>query len=144
MNKEEIYTLINNNPAFFLATIDGEMPRVRGMLLYKADAQGIIFHTGSMKNVYKQIQKSPNAELCFVDVKNNIQVRISGKLEIISDNTLKDEIANHPGRAFVKAWKENGSLEDFYQTFVVLKMSDGKARFWTMETNFDIGEEIQL
>lgn len=44
MTKTEIIDLINKNPASHLATVDGTRPRVRGMLIYRADEQGIIFH----------------------------------------------------------------------------------------------------
>lgn len=32
MNRQEIIELINSNPVFFLATVDSDRPRVRGML----------------------------------------------------------------------------------------------------------------
>ena len=35
MTKQEILDAINQNPVFYLATLDGDQPRVRGMLLYK-------------------------------------------------------------------------------------------------------------
>ncbi|MBE6072392.1 MAG: pyridoxamine 5'-phosphate oxidase family protein [Clostridium butyricum] len=65
MTKQEILESINKNPVFYLATIDGDKPKVRGMLLYKADDNGILFHTGASKDLYSQILKNPNAELCF-------------------------------------------------------------------------------
>ena len=104
MTKQEILEAINKNPAFFLATIDEDKPRVRGMLLYKADENGILFHTAASKDLYSQILKNPNAELCFNC--SGTQIRISGKLDIIDDNNLKDEIYAHPSRAFLKTWKD--------------------------------------
>ena len=65
MVKEEIFKLMNENPVFHLATMDGDQPRVRGMLLFRADEEGIIFHTASTKDVFQQIMKNPKAELCF-------------------------------------------------------------------------------
>lgn len=65
MQKEQIYELMNNNVGFALATIDGDMPRVRFMMLYKASNDGIIFHSSAVKDVYKQIVKNPKAELCL-------------------------------------------------------------------------------
>jgi len=144
MQKEQIFELMNNNPTFSLATIDGETPKVRHMLLYKADKQGIIFHTGIVKEVYAQILKNPSVELCFHDVSRNIQVRVSGTLEIVDDNALKDEISNHPSRTFLQAWKQSGTLEDFYNSFIVFRMRDGRAVTWTMETNFAPKNEIAL
>lgn len=144
MTKEELFELMRNNPAFHLATIDGNQPRCRAMFLFSADDNGIIFHTGAMKDVYKQIAKNPNVELCFNDFKSNIQVRVSGKLEEIDDNDFKDQICAHPSRAFLKAWRESGSLENFYSAFKVFRLKNGKAVTWTMETNFAPKVEISL
>ena len=114
------------------------------MLLYKADESGIVFHSGTMKDVYGQVVANPKAELCFNDFKPGIQVRVNGELEIIDDNNLKDEICEHPTRQFLRGWRENGSLEDFYNSFVVFRLKGGRATTWTMETNFAPKEYVQL
>lgn len=144
MTKQEIIEFINQNPVIFLATAEGDQPRVRGMMLYKADESGIVFHSGKMKDVYRQVVNNPKAELCFNDLKKGVQMRVSGELEIVDDNNLKDEICEHPTRRFLKAWRESGSLQDFYNTFVVFRLKNGKAVIWTMETNFSPKEYIQL
>ena len=144
MTSKEIMELINSNPVIFLATAEGDQPRVRGMLLYKADESGIVFHSGTMKDVYGQVVANPKAELCFNDFKPGIQVRVNGELEIIDDNNLKDEICEHPTRQFLRGWRENGSLEDFYNSFVVFRLKGGRATTWTMETNFAPKEYVQL
>lgn len=69
---------------------------------------------------------------------------MSGELSILDDNNLKDEILNHPTRAFLKAWTTNGELDDFYNSLQVLCMKHGKAITWTMDTNFAPKEYIQL
>lgn len=142
MKKEEIFQFMRNNPAFFLATVEEDQPRVRGMLLFSADETGIIFHTGAMKDVYKQVVKNPKVELCFNG--NGTQVRVSGELEIVDDNTLKDTISEHPTRKFLKPWKESGELADFYSSFIVFRLKNGIAATWTIEKNFAPKEEIQL
>lgn len=142
MNREEIYALMEKNPVFFLATVEDSQPRVRGMLLYKADENGIIFHTGTMKALYEQVLKNPKVELCFNG--NGTQVRISGKLEIIEDNNIKDEISEHPTRRFLKPWKESGELSNFYETFAVFVLRNGIATTWNIEQNFAKKEFIQL
>ena len=40
MTANEIFDLINKHPVFHLATMDGDQPRVRGMLLFRADDTG--------------------------------------------------------------------------------------------------------
>ena len=75
MTTQEIFKLINENPAFHLATVEGDQPRVRGMLLYRADENGFIFHTASTKDVFAQIKKNPKAEMCFSC--NGVQIRVT-------------------------------------------------------------------
>ncbi|MFA5878679.1 MAG: pyridoxamine 5'-phosphate oxidase family protein [Candidatus Margulisiibacteriota bacterium] len=144
MNKAEIFELINANPGFHLATVEGDQPRCRGMFLYKADENGIIFHTGSMKDVYRQITNNPKAELCFNDFQKGVQVRVAGELELIEDQALKEEIYEHPTRQFLKKFREAGELGDFDKTFKVYSLKAGKAVVWTMATNFAPKEEIIL
>lgn len=142
MTADEIYKLMNNNPVFFLATVEDDQPRVRGMLLFKADEKGIIFHSGTMKDLYCQIVKNSKVELCFNG--GGTQVRVTGKLEIVDDNNLKDEISEHPSRKFLKPWKENGDLKNFYETFAVFRLRNGIASTWTIEKNFAPKDSIQL
>lgn len=41
MEEQKLYELMNSNLGFYLATMDGDQPRVRGMMLFKADENGI-------------------------------------------------------------------------------------------------------
>ncbi|GEQ21115.1 hypothetical protein CBU02nite_16210 [Clostridium butyricum] len=134
MKKDEIFQAISKNPVFFLGTIDDDKPRVRGMLLYKADENGIIFHTGGSKDLYKQILKNPAAELCSNC--NGTQIRISGKLDIINDDNLKEEIYNHPSRKFMEQWRSDDSLSDSDKELIILSLKHGTIVTWTMEDNF--------
>lgn len=138
MTKEEMYQLMNENPVFHLATMDGDQPRVRGMLLFRADEDGIIFHTGSTKDVFKQIMKNPKAELCFQG--QGHQIRVAGVLELVNDENLKNEIFNHPTRKFLQAWKDNG-IDHLFQIF---RLKNGIAIEWTMETNFEEKRPVDL
>lgn len=138
MSKSEIFKLMNENPAFYLATADGDQPRVRGMLLYRADENGIIFHTASTKDVFAQIKSNPKSEMCFEG--NGVQIRVTGTLEQVNDENLREEIFNHPTRKFLHAWKDNG-IDELLEIFV---MKNGTAVEWTMEKNFDKKETVAL
>ncbi len=138
MTKEEIYTLMVENPVFFLATTEGTQPHVRGMLLYKADEEGIIFHTGAHKDLYKQISNNAKVELCFNG--RGTQVRIAGTLEEVKDKVLEEEIYAHPTRQFLRDWKEQGIECDL----VIYKLKHGQAVTWSMAQNFAAKEPIQL
>lgn len=138
MKREEIFQLMNQNPVFYLATVEGDQPRVRGMLLFKADDNGIIFHTASTKDVFAQIMENPKAELCFQG--QGSQIRVTGVLEQVNDEDLKNEIFNHPSRKFLQAWKDNG-IDGLLQIFC---LKNGTAVEWTMMTNFEEKKPITL
>ena len=110
--------------------MDGDQPRVRGMMLFRADKNGIVFHTASTKDVFKQLQLNPKAEMCFNA--NGVQIRVTGEIEVSTDEVLRQEIFGHPTRKFLQAWKEKG-IDDL---LTVLIMKNCEAVTWTMETNF--------
>ena len=138
MTEQEMYNLMNSNVGFHLATVEGDQPRVRGMMLFRADEKGIIFHTASTKDVYKQIMANPKAEFCFNG--DGVQIRVTGVLKLINDDKLKEEIFNHPSRKFLNAWKENG-IDHLLQIFV---MRNCEAVTWTMETNFEEKKPVKI
>jgi len=135
MTKQEVIEAINKNPVFYLATTEGDQPHVRGMLLYKADENELMFHTGKMREVFSQLMANNKAELCFSA--NGSQIRISGKLELVENNAIKDEIANHPTRTFLADWREAVSVEEFHHQFAVFRLTKGTISIWTMERNLE-------
>ncbi|HBA89949.1 MAG TPA: pyridoxamine 5'-phosphate oxidase [Geobacter sp.] len=140
MNKKEIMEFINVNPIFHLATVDGETPHVRGMLLYRADENGIVFNTGKIKDLYHQLIENPNVEMCFTNgiFENLIQVRVSGKVEPVEDLELKKEIVKK--REFLKPWVDKVG----YDQLAVYVMKKGEATVWTMSTNTEPKEFVEL
>ncbi len=138
MTSQEILKLVNENPAFHLATVDGDQPRVRGMLLFRADENGFIFHTASTKDVFRQMKENPKAEMCFSC--GGTQIRVTGVMEQVFDEELRAEIFAHPSRKFLQAWVANG-IDNLLQVFV---MKDCSAVTWTMETNFEPKKTIEL
>lgn len=142
MTKHEIFEKCTKAGIMQVATQDGDQPRVRTVMLYRADDNGIIFHTTELKDFYKQIEKNPKVEFCFNC--DNEMIRIAGKLEIVEDRKLLEEIVEHPSRAFLRAWRDNNVFPDFWNNIKVLRMNHGVATVWTMQTNFDPKEYIEL
>lgn len=138
MTVAEIYEFLNCNPVFYLATVEENQPRVRGMLLFRADKDGIVFHTASTKELYTQVKKNPNVELCFNG--KGKQIRITGKVEEVQDPFLRQEIFQHPSRKFLNEWKDNG----IESSLSIFRLKNGTATIWTMDTNFDPKQYIQL
>jgi pyridoxamine 5'-phosphate oxidase len=140
MNKSEILQFLNTNPVFHMATAEGNTPHVRGLLLYKADDNGIMFHTGKMKDLHKQLTANPNVEMCFNNgnFENLVQIRVSGSVELVEDLGLKKEIVEK--RDFLKPWVE----ERGYDFLAVYNLKKGRATVWSMATNFAQKEFIEL
>ncbi len=98
MNKKEILDFITKNPVAFMATVEGAKPHVRAMGTYLADENSIIFAMQTPKDVYKQLVKNPETELCYWA--DNVQLRVSGRMQESTDLALKKEIVEK--RAFYK------------------------------------------
>ncbi len=140
MTQQEILDFMNKNQSCCLSTTDGNKPHVRGMLIYRADKKGIIFHTGVAKDIFKQLQKNPNVELCFSNnnFQNLVQIRVSGTAVLENDIKLKEEIVSN--RPFLKPMVEKFGYE-FIAVFRVEKLV---ATVWTMATNLAPKEYIEL
>ena len=138
MTKKEVIEFAAKNPVFALATTDGARPRVRMMMLYRADDKGLIFTTGRDKDVSKQLQANPAVEMCFFSADQGRQVRIEGKVERLDDLELKKEIVE--AFPFLKPWVDSLG----YDVMATYRLKKGKAVTWTMETNFEPKQYIQL
>jgi uncharacterized pyridoxamine 5'-phosphate oxidase family protein len=138
MTKEEILEFITQNPVFNLATSENGQPHVRVMMLYRADENGIIFTTGRNKAVYKQLQANPAVELCFYNAEKGLQVRIEGTVEMLDDLELKMQVVEQ--FTFLKPWVES----EGYEILIPFCLKNGRAVAWTMETNFEPKQYIQL
>lgn len=138
MTKEEVLEFITKNPVFSLATTDNGQPRARMIMLYRADENGIIFSTGSEKDLNKQLQANPAVEMCFYSHEQNCQVRIEGKAEVIDDLELKKQIVED--FSFLKPWIEAKG----YDILTTYHVPNGRATTWTMETNELPKEYVQL
>jgi hypothetical protein len=55
----------SKNPTGFLATVDGTRPRVRVIMLWRADPSGLYFETFKSRQVRDQLTENPSVEVCF-------------------------------------------------------------------------------
>jgi uncharacterized pyridoxamine 5'-phosphate oxidase family protein len=136
MTQQEILEFINKNQACTLATCEGNKPHVRGVLIYRADNNGILFHTGVTKDVFKQLKKNSSVELCFIN--DNIQIRISGTAVAENDLKLKKEIVAK--RPFLKPMVDQNG----YEPLAVFRVQKMVATVWTMAINLASKEYIEL
>ena len=75
---QEVFEFIKNCKTYYLATVDGDQPRVRpfGTILLFEDK--LYIQTGKVKDVSKQLQANPKAEICCFDGQQ--WLRVTGKL----------------------------------------------------------------
>jgi uncharacterized pyridoxamine 5'-phosphate oxidase family protein len=136
MTQQEILDFINKNQYCTLATCEGNKPHVRGMMIYRADDKGILFHTGIAKDVFKQLQNNSSVELCFINDK--IQIRISGTAVLENDLKLKQEIVAK--RPFLKPVTDKYG----YESLAVFRVQNLVATVWTMAANLAPKEYIEF
>jgi pyridoxamine 5'-phosphate oxidase len=129
MTREEILRFLNQNPVCHLATLEAGRPRVRGMFMYRADEQGLLFHTGAFKALARQVQAGAPVEVCFNS--SDVQIRVSGVAEIVDDLELKKTVVST--RPFMQPW----IAQHGYELLVLIRITHGQAAVWTMEQNFE-------
>jgi len=127
MSIEEYVKFANDNPMCYLATVEGDQPRVRAMGMWYADETGFWFQAQSVKAVYKQIQANEKVEVYFCTPKFSKVMRVSGKMKIVEDMEVKKKcIAERP---FLK---NMGITEPDDPLLAVFHLYTGEAFFWTM------------
>lgn len=140
MTQKEVFEFINKNMACTLATCVENKPHARWMWMYRADEKGIIFHTGTVKDVYKQLETNPNVELCFYnqDPQNMVQICVSGIAVPENDMKLKEEIiANRP---FLKPIV----VQHGHEIIGVFRVQKMVATVWSMAKNLEPKEIVNI
>ena len=61
---EEVYKFLKENPVFYVATMDGDQPRVRPFGVVALFEGKLYLQTGNVKPVYQQMTANPKIELC--------------------------------------------------------------------------------
>jgi uncharacterized pyridoxamine 5'-phosphate oxidase family protein len=61
---QEVYKFLKKSETYYLATVDGNKPRVRPFGTVLVFENRLYFQTGKVKNVSKQIAVNPNVEIC--------------------------------------------------------------------------------
>lgn len=94
MNK--IYAFLKEAGVFYLATVDGDRPRLRPLgAVLEADGK-VIFGVGDFKDVYRQMLKNPNVEIVACK-KDGHWLRYSGKAVFESDESYAAKMIRDVG-----------------------------------------------
>jgi uncharacterized pyridoxamine 5'-phosphate oxidase family protein len=113
----------------FLATIDGQQPRVRPVSPVRTD--GFTVYVANLRGYHKtqEIEANPRVELCYVDGDHD-QVRITGLAVVVTNPALLQAI-----------WDENPLLRSYLGTIdnpelIVYRVAPERVRFmreWALE-----------
>ncbi len=140
MKVEECVDFANKNPISWVASIDGEQPRVRALGLWFADKSGYYFQIRIDMDLYKQLQENPKVEASFWKPGEmfGTMMRVAGEVEFLDNITLKKRVLED--RPFLKDFgftPENKEL-------IIFRIPKGEAYFWTIENAFQPKEMINF
>ncbi len=91
MTKEEAIDIVRDAGFGFLATTEGNQPRVRPMMPYLTDSGELLLALLERSRTIKDIKANPNVEVCFVDRKM-WYCRITGKATMSNDIAKKEAV----------------------------------------------------
>jgi pyridoxamine 5'-phosphate oxidase len=136
MNFQDCIKFANEHRVCYLATADGDQPRVRPFGMWFADEKGFHFQTESVKAICGQLKRSPGVEICFHASEPGLGtvMRVSGKVEFIDEIALKNRVLAE--RPFLKALGIKGPEDPL---LVLFRVHSGEAYFWTMADNMKEG-----
>ena len=75
---QKVYEFLKKCGTYYLATVDGDQPRVRPFGTVDLFEGKMYIQTGKVKDVSKQIQKNPKVEICAFDGEK--WLRVAGTL----------------------------------------------------------------
>ena len=109
---EKVYEFLKNAGAYYLATVDGDQPRVRPFGTVNVFEGKLYIQTGKAKNVSKQIHANPKVEICAF--KDGSWIRVSGKL--VEDDRREARVSMLDAYPDLKAMydPDDGNTEVFY------------------------------
>ena len=129
MDFKDCINFANENRVSYVATCDGDQPRARAFLMWLADESGFYFHTGSTKDVFRQLKANPKLEVCVCTPKFDRMMRVAGEAEFLYDPALRLRLLEE--RPFLKALVKGP--DDPLLT--IFRIPHGEAYFWTMADN---------
>jgi uncharacterized pyridoxamine 5'-phosphate oxidase family protein len=127
MEFKECVEFANENKTCYLATVDGDQPRVRAMGMWYADETGFYFQAQSVKALCKQLEKNPKVEIYFTPSNFGKVMRVTGLAKFIEDPAIRAKCIEE--RPFVKNF---GITDPGNPLLAVFQVYTGEAYFWTM------------
>ena len=109
---ERVEKFLKEAGAYYLATVDGDQPRVRPFGTAHIFEGKLYIQTGKVKDVSKQIHANPKVEICAF--KNGEWVRVAG--ELVEDERIEAKVSMLDAYPELKAMyaADDGNTEVFY------------------------------
>jgi pyridoxamine 5'-phosphate oxidase len=102
--------LIPDPTAFCLATVgENGQPSARMLLLKGADNRGFVFYTNYESRKGRELLERPLAALCFHWAPLEVQVRVEGPVQRVSDREADEYFATRPRGSQLGAWASSQS-----------------------------------
>lgn len=86
---EKVYKFLDEAKTYFLATVEGDQPRVRPFGTILLSDGKLYIQTGKIKEVSKQVAANPKVEICAF--KDGKWLRVSG--ELVNDENRDIKVA---------------------------------------------------
>lgn len=132
MDFQEYVKFANENPVCYIATAEGDQPRVRPLMMWFADDTGFYFQTQSVKATCKQLKNNNKVEIAFYapEPAPNLGkvMRVSGEVEFVDDLELRTKV--YDARPFLKDMGIKGPEDPMLAVF---RVHTGEAYIWTRE-----------
>jgi pyridoxamine 5'-phosphate oxidase len=105
---EQLGIRLHNAAALATAGHDRQ-PTVRMVLLKEVDEAGFVFYTNLESRKARQLAENPRAALCFWWAPLQRQVRVEGRVELVSDREADEYFASRPRGSQIGAWASHQS-----------------------------------
>lgn len=123
---QEVFKFLSDNSPFYVATVDGDKPRVRPFGFVMEFEGKLWFSTNNKKNVYRQLKANPYFEVSTTSPAGR-WIRLKGKAVFNSPHTAE---------AKAKAVEVSPKLAGMYMAdspiFEVFYLDEGEATFYSM------------
>ncbi|MBR4462218.1 MAG: pyridoxamine 5'-phosphate oxidase family protein [Erysipelotrichaceae bacterium] len=119
---QEVLEFLKSCGVYYLATVDGDEPKVRPFGTAEIFEGKLYIQTGKKKDCYKQLLNNPNAEICCF--KDGAWMRLKGRL--IPDERVeakKDMLDKNPNL--------RGMYDENDDNTIVLYFEDAEATFYS-------------
>lgn len=121
----EVLKFLTDNPTFYFATVDGDIPKVRPFGFVMNYKNKLYFCTSNQKNVFKQLKANPHFEVSTIS-KEGEWLRLKGKA--VFDTNKQSKQAAFDSAPFLSSLY---SVDD--PNFEVFYIEDAEGIFYNRE-----------